>query len=84
MTVEIPSTDPDPDDDEAAAIVAAVHAHLRAERVAATTVESEEETWDGERWTFAGRVEALRGRTVRVPDGTPTDRWTAAARVDRR
>ncbi len=80
MRLECPS---EPDDDEAAAAVAAVHAHLRAERAAAAASERTRETWDGERWTFAGRTEALRGRTVRVPDGAPTDRWAAAGRTDR-
>jgi len=42
-----------------------------------------EETWDGERWAFAGRIESFGGRTVRVPDGAPTDRWAAAGRADR-
>ncbi|ESS06128.1 MAG: hypothetical protein A07HB70_01676 [uncultured archaeon A07HB70] len=81
MTLECSSADPD--DDEAAAAVAAVYAHLRAERAAAAASGRTGETWDGERWRFAGRAETLRGRTVRVPDGAPTDRWTAAGRTDR-
>ncbi|MFC7175639.1 acc operon protein [Halosegnis marinus] len=69
----------DADSEEAAAIVAAVSAHLDAEG------EDEEtpETWDGKRWAFAGRTEAVLGRTVRPTDGTPTDAWTAAGRADR-
>ncbi|RNJ26799.1 acc operon protein [Halosegnis longus] len=68
------------DEEEAAAIVAAVSAHLAAE-------ESEEaesvETWDGKRWAFAARTESVSGRALRPTDGTPTDAWTAAGRDDR-
>jgi len=80
--VDIPE---DASEDEAAAIVAAVGAHVRDREAAAAAAAaaSEEETWDGEKWSFAGRVEALQGRTVRVPDGAPTDAWSAAGRTDR-
>ncbi|WP_224449244.1 acc operon protein [Haloprofundus salilacus] len=72
------------DDAEAAAIAAAVGAHLRDQQVAAAAAASESaETWEGERWRFAARVDALQGRSVRVPDGAPTDAWTAAGRTDR-
>ena len=78
----------DADDAEAAAIAAAVAAHLRdAERAAAAATAAAAEpapTWDGEKWEFAGRIESTGGRRVRrVPDGTPTDGWTAAGRVER-
>ncbi|KTG08519.1 hypothetical protein AUR64_17730 [Haloprofundus marisrubri] len=74
----------DADADEAAAIAAVVGAHLRDQQVAAAAAASEsEETWNGERWRFAGRVAALQGRSVRVPEGAPTDAWTAAGRTDR-
>lgn len=73
----------DADDEEAAAIAAAVAAHLRDQEVAAAAVADEEETWDGKRWAFAARIEALQDRTVRVPDGAPTDAWAAASRTDR-
>lgn len=49
-------------------------------RVAAA---GEQETWDGKRWTFAGRIEATQGRSLRVPVEAPTDAWMAAARTDR-
>ncbi|MFB6131428.1 MAG: hypothetical protein ABEJ28_11490 [Salinigranum sp.] len=73
---------------EAAAIVAAVGAHLRdrqtaAAAVAAAAVRNGEPTWDGERWRFAGRIEGTRRRSVRVPRGAPTDAWAAAGRADR-
>ena len=67
-------------DDEAAAIAAAIGSHLRAQEAAGT---EDEPTWEGERWTFAGRIEGLSGRRIRVPSGSPTDRWTAAGRTDR-
>ncbi len=65
---------------EAAAIAAALCSHLRAQEAEA---DDEAPTWDGERWTFAGRIETTQGRRVRVPDGAPTDRWAAAGRTDR-
>ncbi|WP_129113278.1 acc operon protein [Halegenticoccus tardaugens] len=72
----------DADSEEAAAIVAAIGAHLRDQELAAAA-EDDAETWDGERWTFAGRVDQLQGRNVRVPDRAPTDAWTAAGRTAR-
>jgi hypothetical protein len=78
----------DADDAEAAAIAAAVAAHVsdteRAAAAAAAAAADAEPTWDGEKWRFAGRVDATGGRRIgRVPDGAPTDKWTAAGRVDR-
>jgi len=67
------------DEAEAAAIVAAVSAHLAAEE----PEEEPPETWDGKRWAFAGRTEAVTGRAVRAREGTPTDAWAAAGRADR-
>jgi hypothetical protein len=69
----------DADPDEAAAVAAALHAHVAGGAPAAPPPE----TWDGERWAFAGRLRALGGRSARVPDGAPTDAWAAAGRVDR-
>jgi hypothetical protein len=63
---------------EAAAVAAAVAAHLDAADAADAAAE-ERETWDGKRWTFAGRP----GGSGRVPRGAPTDAWTAASRADR-
>jgi hypothetical protein len=75
----------DASDDEAAAIAAVVSAHVRDQELAAAAAAaaSTEETWQGKKWTFAGRVDGLQGRTTRVPDGAPTDGWTAAGRTDR-
>jgi hypothetical protein len=81
--VDVPD---DADDEEAAAIVAAVTAHLndRARAAAAAAAsETPEPTWTGRRWGFAGRVEGLQARTVRVPENAPTDAWSAAGRTDR-
>ena len=72
----------DADDEEAAAIAAAVSAHLAALEAAAADSD-EEVTWAGRKWSFAGRVEALDGGPVRVPDRAPTDAWSAAGRRDR-
>ncbi|MFC6991001.1 acc operon protein [Haladaptatus sp. GCM10025707] len=71
----------DADADEAAAIAASIGAHLQD--LAAAAADADEETWEGQRWTFAGRMEALQQRTVRVPDGAPQSAWAAAGRTDR-
>lgn len=68
---------------EAAAIAAAVGAHLRAEALAAEADEEAGTGWDGRRWTFAGRLRELQGRGARVPREAPTDGWAAAGRTDR-
>ncbi|MFC5972789.1 acc operon protein [Halomarina salina] len=72
-------------DDEAAAIVAAVRAHLRAQAAARAADEETEETWDGERWAFAGRLDGtgMRGVRRRVPLDAPRDAWAASGRSDR-
>jgi len=81
------SLPPEATDGEAAAIVAAVGAHLTdldRVAVAAAAVDREDDGgWDGRRWAFAGRTEALSGRTARPTDATPADPWTAAGRSDR-
>ena len=63
---------------ETAAIVAALAEYLGAETGAGPV-----DTWDGERFRFAGRIDALTGCARRVPRDAPTDEWTAAGRVDR-
>lgn len=76
----------DADDAEAAAIAVAVAAHLRDQEAAAAAAAAEgdaEPTWEGERWSFAGRVDTLQNRTVRVPTDAPRDAWSAAGRTDR-
>lgn len=73
----------DADDDEAAAIAAVIGAHLRDQALAAAAAAEGEETWDEKRWTFAGRIDKLQRRSIRVPDGAPTDAWTAAGRTER-
>jgi hypothetical protein len=89
MSVDNPdyelSVPADANDMEAAAIATAVRAHLADRRAAAAAAEreSESESWDGEKWTFAGRLEAVGEHAGRVPDGAPTDAWTAASRCDR-
>ena len=78
--IELPD---DADEDEAAAIVAAIGAHLHDRAVAAAAAAEDEETWEGRRWTFAGRLDRLQGRAARVPSSAPTDAWTASGRTDR-
>ncbi|WIV67443.1 hypothetical protein [Natrialbaceae archaeon AArc-T1-2] len=71
-------------EDEAAAIVAAIGAHVRDLELAAVAAAADgEESWDGKRWAFTGRVRGQQGRSVRVPIDAPTDPWAAAGRTDR-
>jgi len=72
----------DADDAEAAAIAAAVGAHLTDLEVAAAA-EGDDAGWTGRKWSYAGRVRQVQGRQVRVPDRAPTDAWTASGRTDR-
>ena len=74
---------PDADPAAAAAIAAAVGAYLRDREAAAAAAPDSDDSWDGERWRFAARIEALQGRSVRLPEGAPTDAWAAAGRSDR-
>ncbi|SEW28980.1 hypothetical protein SAMN04487945_2788 [Halobacterium jilantaiense] len=84
MPAEMDLTIPeDATDEEAAAIAAAVQSHVSALAAAAEAAEDDEETWTDRKWAFAGRVEGLGGRSVRVPDGAPTDAWSAAGRRER-
>ncbi|ELY96945.1 hypothetical protein C482_14279 [Natrialba chahannaoensis JCM 10990] len=81
VELELPA---DADDEEAAAIVAAIGAHLHDQaRATAAAAAQTEETWEGKRWSFAGRVRAQQGEDVRVPKTAPTNAWTAAGRTDR-
>jgi len=70
---------------EAAAIVAAIGAHVRDLEAAAAAAaeEDSEEQWRDRKWRFAGRLASVRGRGASVPDGAPTDPWTASGRADR-
>jgi hypothetical protein len=81
-TLSIPAT---ATPEEAAAIAAAVGAHIRDQQMAAVAAAAsgdKEITWDGKRWEFAGRIEALSGVSRRVPREAPTDEWTAAGRME--
>jgi len=72
------------DEDETAAIAAAVNAYV-AMRVAAAEDQGadDERGWSARQWTFAGRVERVGRRPVRVPNGAPRDAWTASGRLRR-
>jgi hypothetical protein len=83
VTLSLPA---EASDGEAAAIVAAVGAHLPdLDRAAAAAAEDDEDGagWEGRRWAFAGRTAAVGGEPARPTDTTPTDAWTAAGRADR-
>jgi hypothetical protein len=88
MAVDMDLTIPDDaSDEEAAAIAAAVQSHVSALAAAAEAASEEDddetEDWTDRKWAFAGRVESLGGRSVRVPDGAPADAWSAAGRRER-
>ena len=76
---------PAPTPDEAAAIAAviAAHRHDRAVAAAAAATDGHVDEWTDRRWSFAGRLSAVRGRPARVPETAPSDPWTAAGRSDR-
>jgi len=80
VSIDLPD---DASDTEAAAIAAAIGAHLRDRELAAAAAAAGEEDWTGKRWAFAGKVEATQARSERVPLEAPTDPWTAAGRADR-
>ncbi|ELZ96738.1 hypothetical protein C440_03153 [Haloferax mucosum ATCC BAA-1512] len=74
----------DADPEEAAAIVAAVGAHIHDQTVAAAAAAADDgETWTDKRWQYAGRLDSVTGCARRVPSGAPTDAWAASGRVDR-
>ena len=72
-------------DDEAAAIAAAVAAHLRDGELAAAAVAASDADAgrDEDHWGLAGRIDRLHRRRVRVPADAPADPWTAAGRSGR-
>jgi len=75
---------PDPTDAETAAIAVAVAGYLdEVAAAAAATARTDRDSWDGEKWRFSGRLDALGGTCERVPTGAPSDEWTAAGRSDR-
>jgi hypothetical protein len=76
MSLDVPA---DATPEEAAAIAAAVSAHLADE--AADAADADGRARDP--WTFAGRVAALQGRSVRAPESAPDDPWAAAGRTRR-
>ncbi len=72
----------DADPDEAAAVAAAIGAHL-TDRERAAAADEAGPAWRGEKWAFSGRLATVSGHSGRVPDGAPDDPWTAAGRADR-
>jgi len=81
MNLDVPD---DATEEEAAAIAAAVAAHRRElELRAAAAATDDAPSWEGKRWTFAGRLESVGRSGERPPSFAPTDAWTASARNDR-
>ncbi|MFC6943208.1 acc operon protein [Salinirubellus sp. GCM10025818] len=79
MEIELPE---DADEDEAAAIVAALNAHVSAQLLAVAD-EEDGDDWNERQWSFAGRIGDLQHREVRVPLAAPRDPWTASGRARR-
>ena len=73
------------DDHEAAAIAAAIAAHLRDREAAAAAAAAADDEEDESRrtWAFAGRLEAIGETAGRPPNSTPRNAWSAASRADR-
>ncbi|SDQ52791.1 hypothetical protein [Natronobacterium texcoconense] len=81
VSLELPE---DADDEEAAAIAVAIGAHLHDHALAVAAAAADgDETWDGKRWAFAGRIRSQQRHSIRVPRNAPTDAWSAAGRTDR-
>lgn len=70
---------------EAAAVAAAIGAHLRDRERALAGADGEDESagWSGQRWAYADRLARDRDRGIRIPATAPTDPWAAAGRSDR-
>lgn len=66
--------------EEAAAIAAAIGAHLSAEARAQDESAAEDQV---DRWTIAGRIETMTGTSPQLPPSGPADPWTIAGRCDR-
>ena len=76
----------DANDEEAAAIAAAIAAHLR-DRQAAAAAAADADKGDADEsrrsWAFAGRLEAIGEASGRPPVDAPESAWGAAGRADR-
>ena len=79
MKIDLPE---DADEDEAAAIVAALNAHVGAQIRAAADEEGSDD-WNERQWSFASRIGDIQHRRVRVPRHAPRDPWTASGRTRR-
>ncbi len=71
------------EEDEAAAIAAAISAHLADRERADGSDPTLDWGWQGRRWRFAGRLAAVFDSPARIPDAAPQDPWTASGRCDR-
>jgi len=70
------------DSHEAAAIAAAIGAHLHDQAAAAAGADSSTEPTKRS-WRFAGRLAAVGRQSNRPPTTTPTNDWSASGRADR-
>jgi len=72
------------DSHEAAAIAAAIGAHLHDQATAAAAAAAESSAEPTRRsWRFAGRLESVGKQCNRPPATTPTNGWSASGRADR-
>ncbi|WP_268105408.1 acc operon protein [Natronomonas gomsonensis] len=69
----------DANGEEAAAIVAAVSTYIQEQNVEA----KDDPSWQGNRWQFASRMDAVLQRSPRIPTDAPTDGWSASGRAGR-
>jgi len=67
---------------ELAAIAIALDNYIQSEKHESQDSNESAESWDGKRFAYAGRIEALTGTARRVPRSAPTDNWTAAGRLE--
>jgi hypothetical protein len=67
-------------EEEAAAIAAAIAAHLADTEARAAADAGGADSWDGERWPFAGRLDGVGRGADRVPEDAPRDPWAASGR----
>ena len=86
LAAVLDQTDVDAGSEEAAAIAAALGAHIGDQaRAAAATAgdDTDEPGWAGRRWSYSGRMARTHGRHVQIREGAPDDPWAAAGRTDR-
>ncbi len=71
---------PDASPEEAAALAAAIDAHLAV--TGSDEGADDGETGNGRRWRLQSRIETVTGCSGRVPRQAPVDMWRAANRME--